>query len=128
MHESEMLIRRWFEEVWNRGRLDAIDEMLANDYATRGLSDDANGAPSERESMKAFRKQFATEFSKLKIDIQDIVADGPRVALRCTVDVTQANTGKEARFAGMCFAHVKDGKIAQAWNNFDFASMRRQLA
>jgi hypothetical protein len=27
--ENVALFRRWFEEVWNRGRLEVIDEMLA---------------------------------------------------------------------------------------------------
>jgi predicted ester cyclase len=31
-------------------------------------------------------------------------------------------------FGGMCFVHMKDGKIGAAWNNFDFTSMRQQLA
>jgi hypothetical protein len=38
--ENKELLRRWFEEVWNKGRAEAIDEMLAEDGVAHGLSDD----------------------------------------------------------------------------------------
>ena len=126
MHNGEAVLRRWFDEVWTKGRIELIDEMLADDYHTRGLKD-GKSAASSVETMKAWRQQFAREFPVLRIEIQDVVADGDRAALRCQVHVTQANTGKTAEFAGMCFAHIKGGKISQAWNSFDFADMRRQL-
>ncbi len=34
---------------------------------------------------------------------------------------------KAASFTGMCIARIENGKIAEAWNNFDFLSMYRQL-
>jgi len=127
MHEGEKLMRRWFDEVWNQGNLDAIEGMLAEGYATRGLAE-FDLKPTTIESIKQFRQQFGAEFSKIKIDVEDVVAVGDRVAARCLVDVTQTATGRRAVFGGMCFVHLKDGKISEAWNNFDFASMRQQLA
>jgi predicted ester cyclase len=128
MSDGERLLRKWFEEVWNKNRLEAIEEMLADGYKTRGLRNAIGEEPTSIESMKEFRKRFATEFPSLRIDVEEVVADGHRVAARCSVEVTQAGTGKKAKFGGMCFMHLKDGKVAEAWNNFDFASMRQQLA
>ena len=39
--ENKQLVRRWFEEVWNNGRADAIDEMFDENGIAHGLSDDA---------------------------------------------------------------------------------------
>ena len=39
---NKAILRRWFEEVWNRGRTDVIDELLARDAVIHGLQD-ANG-------------------------------------------------------------------------------------
>ena len=128
MTKGEKVMRRWFEEVWNKGRVELIDEMLAEDFHTRGLRDSKVSALGSAEAIKAFRKHFAEEFPELHIDVEDVVTEGDRVALRCHVRVTHAGTGKQAEFGGMCFAHLKDGKISQAWNNFDFAHMRQQLA
>ena len=38
--ENKELVRRWFEEVWNKGRADAIDEMFDENGIAHGLSDD----------------------------------------------------------------------------------------
>ena len=127
MQEGERVIRRWFEEFWNKGRVETIDEMMLDGYATRGLDDHHFGKPDRHQAMREFRHKFKTEFSSMKIDVQDVIAQGHRVAARCLVDVTHSATGKKAQFGGMCFVHLKDGKIAEAWNNFDFASMRKQL-
>jgi hypothetical protein len=40
--ESKDLIRRWFEEVWNKGREDAIDEMFAADGVAHGLTEEGD--------------------------------------------------------------------------------------
>ena len=34
--ENSALIRRWFEEVWNKGRMEAIDEMASPDAIGHG--------------------------------------------------------------------------------------------
>ena len=54
--------------------------------------------------------------------------------MRCTVTATHtgpgltaAPTNKPASFTGMCIARIKDGKIVEGWNNFDFLSMYQQL-
>jgi hypothetical protein len=39
MEENKALIRRWFEEVWNQGRADAIAEMMSEDCINHGLSE-----------------------------------------------------------------------------------------
>ena len=42
--DNKVLIKRWFEEVWNKGRAEAIEELLAEDAVVHGLAD-ATGAP-----------------------------------------------------------------------------------
>jgi predicted ester cyclase len=56
------------------------------------------------------------------------------VAGRCTARATHrsdslgfAATDRAVAFDGMCIARVRDGQIVEAWNNFDFLSMYRQL-
>src|SRR5439155_750319 len=38
--ENKALMRRWFEEVWNEGRAEAIPDMFADEGIAHGLSDD----------------------------------------------------------------------------------------
>jgi predicted ester cyclase len=54
--------------------------------------------------------------------------------VRCRVTGTHTGPGlassptdKSVDFTGMCLAHMRNGKIAEAWNNFDFLSLHQQL-
>ena len=50
--ESKDLIRRWFEEVWNKGREDAIDEMFAADGVAHGLTEEGDKTMRGPEQFK----------------------------------------------------------------------------
>jgi hypothetical protein len=39
--DNGTLMRRWFEEVWNKGNAEAIDELFDADGIVHGLSSDA---------------------------------------------------------------------------------------
>jgi steroid delta-isomerase-like uncharacterized protein len=132
--ENETLIRRWFEEVWNKGRADAIDEMFAEDGVAHGLSD-ADGNPLRGPAgFKAFHATFREAFPDLVVTVEDTIAEADKVAVRCTV--RGKHTGDSLGFAasqapieitGMTFVRIRDGKIVEGWNNFDFRSMYKQL-
>ena len=85
-------------------------------------------------AFKPFFHQFRAAFPDIRITVEDALVDGDRIAVRCAVTATHtgpgmtpAPTNKAARFTGMCIARVKDGKIVEGWNNFDFLSMYQQL-
>jgi steroid delta-isomerase-like uncharacterized protein len=132
--ENKELVRRWFEEVWNRGRAEAIDEMLAEDGVARGLAD-ASGQPLRGPAgFKPFFRQFREAFPEIEVTVEDTVAEGDKVAARCSVRGAHrgdtlgfAATDRAVEFDGICIVRVRDGKIVEAWNNFDFMSMFRQL-
>ena len=131
---NKAVLRRWFEEVWNRGRSDVIDELLARDAVIHGL-EDANGQPVEGyAAYENFHRQFRGAFPNIAVSIDDMVAEGDKVAARCSVAAkhTGSTLGFEAthsdvEFDGMTFVVIKDGKITEAWNNFDFMRMNKQL-
>ena len=131
---NKALIRRWFEEVWNKGRAEAIDEMFAEDGAAYGLSD-ANGNPLRGPaSFREFHQSFRNAFPDLVVVVEDTIAEADKVAARCVVrgqhmgdSLGFAATQKPVEITGISIVRVRDGKIVEAWNNFDFMSMYRQL-
>jgi steroid delta-isomerase-like uncharacterized protein len=132
--QNKALIQRWFEEVWNKGRADAIDEMLAADAVMHGLSDDMNAPLIGPAGFKPFHETFRGAFPNIEVIVEDQVAEGEKVAARCSVrgkhtgdhlGVTASNAAVE--FTGIGIARVKDGKIVEAWNNFDFLKMNKQI-
>lgn len=132
--ENKALIRRWMEEVWNKGRAEAIDEMLAEEGVAYGLSDVSGQALRGPEAFKPFVQSFRDAFPDIQISVEDTVAEGDKVAARCVVrgrhqgdTLGFAATGQRAEFTGMCIVRVADGQIVEAWNNFDFMAMFQQL-
>jgi steroid delta-isomerase-like uncharacterized protein len=130
----KVLVRRWFEEVWNKGREEAIDELFAEDGIAYGLADET-GAPLRGASgFKPFFRNFRNAFPDIEVVVEDTIAEGDRVAARCTVRATHAGdslgfaaTQKPMEITGMTIVRVRDGQIVEAWNNFDFMGMFQQL-
>ena len=99
-----------------------------------GLTD-ASGAPvTNVEEFRTFHKAFCSAFPNIRVAVEDVVAEGDRVVARCRVEGRQtgelpglAASGSDVDFSGVAIVRVNDGKIAEAWNNFDFLTMNKQL-
>ena len=127
--EDKVLIRRWFEEVWNQGRVAAIDEMLAQHAVIHGLGEDMHGPAG----FKPFHSSYRSAFPDV-IQVHDVVAEGGMVAARWSGTGTHqgdglgfAATGKVVWFNGMTFVRVEEGKVVEGWNVFDQMGMLQQL-
>jgi len=134
LEENKALIRRWFEEVWNKGRADAIAEMMAEDAVAHGLSDDAAKPLRGPQGFLPFHAQFREAFPNIEVVVEDTIAEGDKVVARCSVRGKHVGdslgfkaTGTQAEFDGITIVRIKDGKFIEAWNNFDFMKMYRQL-
>ncbi len=132
--DNGALIRRWFEEVWNRGNAEAIGEMFAADGLAHGLSDDSGNPLRGPEAFKEFHTKFRQAFPDMVVTVEDTVAEGDKIAARCVVrgrhtgdSLGLAATHAPMEITGMSIARIKDGKIVEAWNNFDFMTMYKQL-
>ena len=66
--------------------------------------------------------------------VEDVVTEGDLTVARCVVTARhtgeglgKAPKGNPIHFTGMTMARIKDGKIAEAWNNFDFMTKYQQM-
>lgn len=131
---NRSLIYRWFEEVWNEGRTEAIAEMLAEDAIVHGLSDDPSTPWHGLAGFKEFHAKFRESFPNIIVTVEDTVGEGDRIAARCSVrgkhtghTLGFAATQAPVEFTGVAIVRIKDGKIVEAWNNFDFMTLYKQL-
>src|SRR4030081_1313853 len=83
--QNKALIRRWFEEVWNKGRADAIPELFADDRIAQGLSDDPPNPLRGPAGFLPFHAQFREAFPNIEVSVEDHIAEGDMVATRCSV-------------------------------------------
>ena len=123
---------RWFNEVWNKGREDAIDELRAPDAESMGLFQ-----PDIVHDVAAFKEEhrrFKSSFSGVKLHIDDEIVEGEKIAVRWTCTATHtgdglgfAPTGKIVTFPGASFLYLHEGKLAAGWNAFDFTAVVQSL-
>jgi len=132
--ELESITRRWFEEVWNRGREEAIDEMLAPDCVGHGLKGPDGVEVTSVAAFKEFYRAFRSAFPDIRIVVEHTISEGDCVTSRCSVTATHtgdglgfAGTGRSVAFGGIGIMRVRDGKIVEAWNSFDMLTMFQQL-
>src|SRR5262245_7833979 len=128
--QNKELVRRWFEQVWNNGRADAIDELLSVQSIARGLGQDLHGPAA----FKQFQAAYRDAFPDIAIQIEDIIAEDDLVAVRWTATATHgggglgyAATGNPVTFSGMAFVRVEDNKLVEGWNNFDQLGLLKQI-
>ena len=128
---ADAVVRTWFEEVWNQGRAESIDRILAADAVAHGLPGGSTRGPA---AFKPVFDAFRGAFPDLNIAVERTVTEGDVVAAYCHVTGTHTGdalgvpaTGKRVDFHGMTIVRVVDGTMREGWNCFDFLTMYQQL-
>jgi steroid delta-isomerase-like uncharacterized protein len=132
--ENKAVLRRWFDEVWNNGRAEAIEELFDENGIAHGLSDDSSNPIRGPRDFRPFYEAFRQGFPNLKVVIEDMVAEGDKVAARCSVRgshegdfLGRAATQSPVEITGITIVRIDNGKIVEAWNNFDFMTLYKQV-
>jgi steroid delta-isomerase-like uncharacterized protein len=131
MTDSERdLGRRWFEQVWNQRRRDAIAEMLAPEAVLHESGIDSIGP----EGFYPFYDRLRGTFPDLQIDVEDTIAEGDKVCVRWSCTATHggdglgvAPTGVTINVTGISILRVAGGKLVEGWQNWDMLGMMAQI-
>lgn len=131
--ENMQLMRRWFQEVWNEGRVQTIHDLLSPD----GVATGQRGAEAEIRGPEEFAKfvgEIRGAFPDIKVKVEDILAADDKVVLRWSGIMTHTGdhlglpaTGRTVRTRGITIARIVDGKIVEGWDNWDQLGMLEQL-
>lgn len=130
--ENKAIVRRVIEEVWNRGNLAVIDEIVADHYVGHDPS-----VPMPIQGPEGFKTWVGVArnaFPDFHIDLDDLVAEGDRIAGRITMRGTHRGdlagipaTGRQVSFGGIFIRHLEDGKFVEGWDQADMVSLMQQL-
>ncbi len=129
---NKFVIRRSFEELWNKGNLSLADELFTRNYEHHDPSspDFGRGPESERKRAALYR----TAFPDLQLTIEDIIAEGQTVMARWSCRGTHkgdlsgiAPTGKQVTISGVTIARFTNGKMVEGWVNWDALGLMQQL-
>lgn len=129
---NEQLIRRYFEEVWNNGKLDVLDEIISSDYINHnaGMANPVAGPEGLKPIVSAIREAFPD----LKYVIENLVVSDSQIAVHTTMHGTHkgdffglAPTNKVIKVSQMQIERIENNKIVEHWRVTDELTMLRQL-
>jgi steroid delta-isomerase-like uncharacterized protein len=127
--------RRLLEETFNDGNFELIDQLVAadavnHDPATPAQMRELGG----REVFKGTVSMYRAAFPDVRIVVDDVIAADDKVVLRWHSDGTHrgelaglAPTGARASVTGIGIDQWKDGKVVEAWTEWDNLGLARQL-
>jgi steroid delta-isomerase-like uncharacterized protein len=131
--ENKAAVRREVEELYNHtGNLDVADEIFSPDYVSY---EPTSGETRGIEGARQFAATFREAFPDLQCTIDDMVAEGDKVVMRFRGSGTHQGeteafgpaTGKRMEMTGITIKRLSEGKIVEAWTNFDALGTMQQL-
>jgi steroid delta-isomerase-like uncharacterized protein len=130
---NKTVSRRFLEEVWNKGNLAALNEIIAKDHVNSGPGT-LPGLPTGPEGSKQLVTVYRNAFPDVHFTIDEQIAEGDKVVTRWTAQGTHKGelvgipaTGKSSTVTGINVDRVVNGKIAESWGIFDQFGMMQQL-
>jgi len=129
--ENKARIRRWYEEVFNKKNMAAIDDFLAPTIIDHSLPP---GAPGGIDGPRQNISMFLGAFPDLHLTLEDIIAEGDKIVTRWTMRGTHQGaslgmppTGKQFTMPGIGIFRLDGGKAAELWVIYDQWGMLQQL-
>lgn len=130
--QNKAIVRRFYEEVMSQGKVDLLDEIMAESFTDHGET--LFGSPRGRESLRQGIVATRRVFPDLAVQLHDVIAGGDMVGVRGTMRCRQQGeflgipaTGNELSWAGLAMFRVVDGRMAERWFNSDSLSIVQQL-
>jgi steroid delta-isomerase-like uncharacterized protein len=130
--ENKAMVRRFVEEAWNKGNLSVIDEMFSPDWVEHDPDrpEDLRGLGDAKRRVEEVRNAFPD----LQVTLEDLIAEGEKVASRSTVRGTHQGqllgippTGKPMDITAIRIYRFSGGKFVEIWHQPDTLGMIRQL-
>ena len=130
LDDNKALVRRFIDEIFVQGRSEAVDELLADDFV--GHTWPSTGHP--KDDLKAAIGRTSKALASPRFTIDDMIAEGDRVAVRLTAQATQVGefmrmppSGKTYSIGEIHIFRVNAGKVTEHWHQFDQMGMMTQL-
>lgn len=124
-------VRSAWRAAWDQGHLDALDDLLSPSYVRRrGPASVTQNRDQLKDSIRAVREAFPD----LRTEIEDIVEDGDRLAIRWRSSGRHTGdflgvppTGKPVEVSGATFARFEGPSVAEEWVTFDSRQLLEAL-
>jgi steroid delta-isomerase-like uncharacterized protein len=131
---NKQVMHEYLEEFWNNGDFSIAEKTIAPNAYFHDFEDSPDPIPQGLAGVKMIYSNFQKAFPDIRMDIDDMIEEGDKVAVRWTVKGTQTGvfqgippTYREIDFTGTTIVRIADGKIAEGWQNMDIIKGMQQL-
>lgn len=133
MSEDNKRVVRAIEEAWDAGKFDELPQYFASNFHSHaGLP----GMPQDLETRKMIHGMAMSAFPDRKVEIQDMVAEGDKVVVRCRTTGTNTGgfpaygadaNGAKIDFEWISIYRIEGGKAVEHWGVNDAVTLLMQL-
>lgn len=117
------ILKDWYDRVWVQGDLDSVDHFFTPDTEALGMMTFAIGP----EDFKAVAAAVHETIEHVKVSFDRVVEADNWVWAQISARATSKFSEKEVMVVGQVMCRFNDGKIVEAYNQFDFMSFFEQL-
>ena len=129
--DLKALARRFNDEVFTQGKVEVIDELVADDYVEHQAPP---GLEPNKEGLKQFVQMFHGAFSDIKVETLGLGVDGDELWIHSVFTGTHTGefmgipaTGKGVTLEMMDRVKTRDSKAIEHWGVSDDLGMMTQL-
>jgi predicted ester cyclase len=129
--ENKALIRRFYAEI-DKGNLDALDELVAENYLDHSPPPFPGFAPGREGLKQAFRLFW--DATPGRHEIEDQIAEGDKVVTRLTAyGVHEGDlpgipaTGNQLKMTATVIHRIENGKLVEKWSDKDVLGFLQQV-
>jgi predicted ester cyclase len=130
--DNPALVRRFIEAVFVRFDSAEASELVTGDFISHPWA--AMGIPPGPAGIGPVVAAFRTAFDQVQVTLDDVLAEGDRVALRYRYGGRHCGdlfgipaTDRSFDMAGILIARVAQGKVAEYWRQEDMLGLQQQL-
>ena len=130
--DNKSIVRRMYEEVWNKRNLEVAKELIAPSHAVQILDAADSGVGPEAYAQNVV--QFVRAFPDLKFTVIDMIEENEKVVVLWSISGTHkgefrgiAATGKNVSVDGITINQLAGGKIMDSYVSLDMWGMMQQL-
>ena len=128
IEDNKALVRRFISEIFEQGRVEAVDELCADDFIGHTWGN------ADKEGLRQTMGRVAKSLADVHFTVEDEIAEGDRVAVRVTGSARQVGevagqpaTGRSYKIGEIHIFRFRDGKVTEHWHQYDQLGRAKQL-
>ncbi|WP_460273760.1 ester cyclase [Celeribacter sp. ULVN23_4] len=118
------LLETWYDRVWVHGDLGAVAEFFDTEALASGLMSDF---AAQLEDFQTLVPAVLQALRDVRITIEDAMEVGDKVWARMTLHALKAEDMTPIQISGQVMVRLRNGKIIEAHNSYDFVSYFEQM-